>query len=221
MATFSKRENSKGEITYQVKVRIKGYPIETATFKRKTDATKWAKQTESAMEEGRYFKTAEAKKHTLAELIDRYIKFELPQRKSDHQKFEMQLNWWKNKIGAYLLSDITSSLLSEYRDKLQKEPSVKELNDGTKIEKIRSNATVNRYMASLSIVLSIASREWEWLEDNPMFKVTKKKETRGRIRFLSDDERTALLQACENASNPLIYLLVIIALSTGARFSKF
>ena len=53
-----------------------------------------------------------------------------------------------------------------------------------------------------------------------MFKVSKKKESRGRIRFLSDDERDRLLKACEEASNPLIYLLVVIALSTGARFSE-
>ena len=172
------------------------------------------------MKRGKHLKDVEAKKHTFAELIDRYIKYELPDRKSDHQKFEMQLNWWKDKLGAYLLSDITASLLSEYRDILQKEPSVKELKDGTKLEKSRSNATINRYMAALSIALTKASREWEWLEENPMIKVTKKKESRGRLRFLSDDEHNELLKACEQASNPLIHLLVVVALSTGARFSE-
>ncbi len=220
MATISKRENSKGEVSYQVKVRIKGYPTETATFIRKTDANRWAQQTEAAMREGRYFKTAEAKKHTLADLIDRYIENELPHRKSDHQKFEMQLNWWKDRLGKYLLSDVTPALLSEHRDKLKKEPSVKELKNGGRIEKERSDATVNRYMAALSIVLTKAVREYGWLEENPMFKVTKKREGRGRIRFLSDEERNTLLKACQEASNPHIYLLVVIALSTGARFTE-
>lgn len=220
MAEIKKRQKKNGKVSYTVSIRIKGYPALNATFERLTDAKQWANDNESKMKKGKHIKEHEAKKHTLAELIDRYIKYELPNRKSDHQKFEMQLNWWKSKLGAYLLSDITPSLLSEFRDKLQKEPSIKELKDGTKIEKLRSNATVNRYMAALSIALSIASREWEWIEDNPIFKVTKKKEARGRIRFLSDDERNELLKVCAQASNPLIYLLVVIALSTGARYSE-
>lgn len=213
MATIKERKNNSGEISYQAIIRMKSYPTQCATFKRKADAKLWIQQTETAIRDGKYFNTAEAKNHTLAETIDRYIYYELPNRKSDQRKFEMHLNWWKSKIGRYLLSDVTPSLLAEYRDKLQKERS-------TRGDIIRSDATVNRYMASLSIVLTFASREWEWLETNPMFKVKKKKENKGRIRFLSDDERTMLLQACENASNPLIYLLVVIALSTGARYSE-
>ena len=162
MATILTRKNTKGETYYQAKVRMKGFPPESASFKQKTKAVIWANSTETAMREGRYFKTAESKKHTLDELIDRYIQDELPNRKSDHQKFEMQLNWWKDRLGAYLLSDITAALLAEYRDKLKKEPSIKDLKDGGTIEKERSNATVNRYMASLSIALSVASREWEF-----------------------------------------------------------
>jgi hypothetical protein len=56
----------------------KGIPASTATFKRLTDAKKWGQQTESAIREGRYFKTAEARKHTFSELADRYIKDVLP-----------------------------------------------------------------------------------------------------------------------------------------------
>lgn len=222
MATIQKRVKKSGKITYTATIRIKGTKSKSinASFERLTDAKQWVAEYETKIKKGKHLKDIEAKKHTLAELIDRYIKFELPNRKSDHKKFETQLNWWKGKIGNYLLSDITPSILSEYRDILKREPSIKILKDGGTIEKERSNATVNRYMASLSIALTIASREWEWLEENPMFKVTKKSETSGRVRFLSDKERIALLDACSHASNPLINLLVIIALSTGARFSE-
>ncbi len=203
MATFTERVNSKGEETIQAKIRMKGHPVVSATFPNITKAKKWAKQTEAAMEDGRYFKTAEAKKHTLADLIDRYIENDLPHRKSDHDRFIMQLTWWKNNIGTYLLSDVTPALIAEYRDKLQREPyKVKELKDGTKEESYFSNATINRYLASLSIALTKASREWGWIEENPMSKVSKRTESRGRIRFLSDEERNALLNACEQASNP-------------------
>jgi integrase len=86
-------------------------------------------------------------------------------------------------------------------------------------KKTRSNATVNRYMACLSIVLSKAVKEWQWMEENPMLKVTKMKEPRGRVRFLSDEERKKLLNECKKLSYEL-YLLVLIAISTGARYGE-
>ncbi|OGI28891.1 MAG: integrase [Candidatus Melainabacteria bacterium RIFOXYA12_FULL_32_12] len=221
MATIQQRKRKNGKSTYTVTIRMKGRPNETATFDRITDAKEWAKDTESAIKQSRYFKTSESRKHTLADLIDRYIENELPQRKSDRQKFAMQLNWWKKHIGAYFPSDITPALLAEYRDKLQKEPIRYIETESRKKEPIyRSNATVNRYMAALSIAFTIATNEWGWLEDNPMRKVKKKTEPRGRIRFLSEEERKALLKACQKVDNPYLYPVVVLALSTGGRFSE-
>lgn len=42
-----------------------------------------------------------------------------------------------------------------------------------------SNATVNRYMGALSTAISTAVKEWEWMEENPLRKVSKLKEPRG------------------------------------------
>lgn len=208
MANIEKRETSKG-ITYRVKVRLKGYPIQTATFERLTDARKWIQDTESSIRDGRHFKTSEAKKHTLAELIDRYIKNVLPLKPKSEAKQKAQLHWWKQEIGSYTLASITPSLIAEYRDKL--------LNTQT-IRKDKMNpATVVRYLAALSHAFTVAINEWGWLEDSPMRKVTKPKEARGRVRFLSDNERTALLQACHRSDNKYLYAIVVLALSTGMR----
>jgi integrase len=77
---------------------------------------------------------------------------------------------------------------------------------------------VNRYLAALSDAFTVAVKEWEWLEDSPMRKVKKPKEPRGRVRFLSEDgERPRLLKACEESSNPYLYPVVVLALSTGMR----
>jgi len=215
MAEIKKRTKKNGKISYTASIRIKGYPSLNATFDKLTDARIWANNYESAMKLGRHIKDAEAKKHTLAELIDRYIHNELPRRKSDQEKFEMQLLWWKNKVGAYLLSDITPALLSNYKEVLGTEESPKPKNGNT----TRSNATVNRYMACLSVVLTKAVKEWQWMEENPMLKVAKLQEPRGRVRFLSDKERVNLLEACKQISYEL-YLVVLIAITTGARYSE-
>lgn len=215
MATIRELTGKDGKKTYHVEVRVKGYKPMRATFDRKTDAKTWASDIESKMRRGKKIKDAEATKHTLAELIDRYIEEELPNRKSDQAKFKMQLNWWKDKIGAYFLSAITPSLLSQCKDVLAKEPSSKP----QKGKITRSGATVNRYMACLSIVLSKAAKEWEWIEENPMFKVSKKPETRGRVRYLSEEEKYRLLIECQKISKEL-YLMVLIAITSGARYSE-
>ena len=61
MATIVERKNTKGETYYQAKIRMKGFPPESASFKSKTKAVKWAHSIEVAMIEGRYFKTVESK----------------------------------------------------------------------------------------------------------------------------------------------------------------
>lgn len=223
MATILERKNKKGETYYQAKIRMKGFPSESASFKQKTKAVKWASSIETAMREGRYFKTAESQKHTLDELINRYIDIALPNRKSDHQKFEMHLGWWKNELGRYLLSSITPMMISECRDKLQKEPFKYKKSNNEKepdVPVYRSNATVNRYMASLSIAYTIAVNEWGWVEENPVRKVKKRTESRGRVRFLSEDEQKVLLKACNEVDCSYLHLVVVLALSTGGRFSE-
>jgi hypothetical protein len=45
-----------------------------------TEARKWVQITEAAILAGRHFKTAAAKRHTLAELIDRYLATVLPHK---------------------------------------------------------------------------------------------------------------------------------------------
>jgi len=121
MANIQKRVSKSGSVSYRVLVRLKGYPLQTATFARLTDARKWAQDTESAIRDGRHFKTTEAKRHTLGELIDRYTRDVLPTKKPGINQAS-QLAWWKEKLGAYTLADITPALLAEYRDKLASEP---------------------------------------------------------------------------------------------------
>lgn len=203
MASITEREKN-GKKVYNVRVRMKGTPLQSATFERLTDAKKWIQQTESAIREGRHFKNVEAKRHTLADLVERYLENCNPS--SDYKR---QLNYWKDAIGHYTLADVTPALITEQRDKLSSEKTYRK----TK----RSSSTVNRYLAALSTAFTTAVKEWGWLEDNPLRRVSKLKEPRGRVRFLSDDERPRFLEACKQSDNKDLYLAVVLALSTGAR----
>jgi len=201
MASIEKRTTQDGKTSYRVKIRLKGYPVQTATFARLTDARKWVQDTESAIREGRHFKTAEAKKHTFDELVERYCSEVLPSYSEREQKERTsKLKWWGKGIGHSLLSDITPTAIAEQKNKLA-----------------RSAATVDKYLKNLSHAFNIAVNEWGWLEDNPVKKVKSPKLPRGRVRFIDDDERTKLLQACKDSSNDWLYLTVTLALSTGMR----
>ncbi|MFQ5482895.1 MAG: tyrosine-type recombinase/integrase, partial [Nitrospinaceae bacterium] len=204
MANFEERVLNNGKKVFRVRVRMKGQPVQTATFHRLTDARKWAASIESSIREGRHFKTTEAKRHTLGELVDRYLKDVLPAKSDSMQRDQWtQLHWWKEQIGDQLLADVTPSLIAECRDRLMKEKGPK--------GKKRSPATANRFLAALSHALTIAMKEWGWLEDSPMRKVQRPKEPRGRVRFLADDERERLLQACQESEESFLYPVVILA----------
>jgi integrase len=221
MASIRKRTNKDGSISYRVDVRLRGFPPQRATFARLTDARQWGRNTEAAIKENRYFKTAEASKHTLGELIDRYIRDVLPSKPKQSTDQKQQLEWFKKEIGSFTLADITPARIVECRDKLLSEES-------SRTKRRRSPATVVRYMAALSHAFTVAVNEWGWLDDTPMRKVKKPGLPRGRVRFLSDDstgpsgekidgERTRLLKACQESTNPYLYTVVALALSTGMR----
>lgn len=212
MASIKARQGKDGKLHYHVQIRIKGCPQQNASFLRKTDAERWVQQTESAIREGRHFKTSESKKHTFGELVDRYIRDVLPTKKKSEKKQAAQLIWWKEQLGCYYLSDVTPAMIAEQRDTL--------LRGITKRGSARSTSTVVRYMAALSHVFTVAMKEWGWVDDSPTRKVTKPREPRGRVRFLSDEERSKLLQACKESRNPYLYTIVVLALSCGMRYTE-
>lgn len=212
MATITKRTGVNG-IRYHVKIRLAGYPAQSASFERLTDARKWASDTEADIRAGRHFKASESKRHTFADVVARYEQEVAPTIPKEWKHRQAHLEWWKGHIGAYTLADVSPALITECKARLQ----AGALADGKPGPKPRQNATVVRYMAALSAALGVACREWQWLDTNPMEKVSKPTLPRGRVRFLSDDEREKLLEACEKSENKLLYPVVVLALSTGMR----
>lgn len=222
MATILKRIKKDGTPYFRVRVRMKGHRPVEGNFERLTDAKKWVQDTESAIREGRYFRTAEAQRRTFGELVDRYIRDEIPKRRSCKKKYESQLLWWKQELGHFVLKDITPAVIAEARDKLLRAPLARNHHQGKlpPQKQTKGPATVVHYMAVLSHALSVAVREWMWMEDNPALKVRKPALPEGRSRFLSDDERESLLGACRVSPNPYLYIVVVLALSSGARYSE-
>lgn len=209
MQGIEKRINKDGSFTYRARVRIKGHPSISESFSSLALAKKWKRDTESAIEQGRFQFPSQEKKHTLGELIDRYIETILPTKPKNARNLKQHLLWWKHELGHHLLSEIKPSHIAHKRDRL--------LSQDTCYNKPRSSTTVVRYIASLSHAFSIAVKEWEWMDENPVRKINKPKLPQGRIRFLDESEKNRLLDACKQSTSVYLYPVVVLALSTGMR----
>jgi integrase len=207
LATIRARKDKQGTMHFHVQVRMLGYPSRTATFPTRRMAERWAATVEAEMIEGRHFKNAGARRHTLSEAINRYSAEEAP-KKRDVRTRLIRLRWWKEQLGHLKLADVTADILADHRGKLEREPA----REGGKA---RKPATVNRYLAYLSHVFTVAKKEWRWIDSDPFESVSKLPESKGRIRFLTEDERARLLE--ETAKDAQLHLLVVLALATASR----
>jgi integrase len=208
LANIQKRnwtDNEGGQRTsYRVQIRRHGFPPISRTFQRKSDADRWARETEADMSRRRYFPQHQAERHTLADLVDRQLEAVKIDRPHDYERQKVILGWWKEKLGEYTLATLTPDLIARHRDQLQSKEG-------------RMPSTVNRYLSALSKAFGNAVKEWHWIADNPMHRVSKKPEPRGIVRYLHDAERRSLLDACRKSEYNPLYLIVLFALTTGMR----
>jgi integrase len=137
-----------------------------------------------------------------------------------------RIAWWIDRLGDRPAESITDDDVFEALEDLATTPARRYAGldaDGRKIFRIRapkrSNSTVNRYHVALGALFSWAIKRrrmpkgWE----NPCRKIERQREPAGVVRFLSDAEREQLLEACRASSWDRLYLLVILAITTGAR----
>jgi integrase len=215
-----------GQVAYRVQVRRKGRPPEFASFPNRKEAVAWAESLEASIREGRHFPHAAAKRTSFDALAKDYIETVLaefdPKEKTTRIR---QLAWWSKQFAGLSLADMTADRISHARDRLsaetftrgrpRKDSKTRELIAPKEYK--RSGATLNRYLATLSHAFSFAVKERRLMERNPVSDISRKKEPRGRTRFLSDGERTALLDACAKSEWPALHALVLLAITTGAR----
>ncbi len=207
MGHIKDRDLKDGTTRFYAEVKLKGFPRLTATFSRKTDAKRWIQKTESELRCGRNQLVGESQKHTFKDAVERYFK-----EQSVSVVKRGHLIWWEKELGHFYLKDIRPSLISQKKQKLLSEPTDKGV--------LRSGSTCNRYLATLSHLMSTCEKQWEWIADNPVRKISREKESRERTRFLSPEERKRLLMACKESDNPLLLTFVAVQLSTGCRYNE-
>lgn len=215
-----------GEACYRAQVRVKGRPPRSANFPSKREAKEWAESLETAIREARYHPHLRGARTTFAELVAQYeTSAAFLKLKPDGQRSRTQhLKFFSQEWRGLNLSEIQPDRVAAARDRLlatrfrrSRERFDKKGKVVAPKTYVRAGGTVNRYLATLSHLFTLAMKEWNLLDRNPVRGISKAKESRGRVRFLSDEERAALLAACSASDWQPLTALVLLAISTGAR----
>jgi len=138
-----------------------------------------------------------------------------------------RLYWWKARLGARVLTSLEGDheAIDAAMHALADEDATYyagKARDGRPIFRSRgkrSGGTINRYKAAFASVIKFARRKplvprgWS----SPLAGIEREPESPGRLRYLSHDEYKRLLAACRVSRWPQLYLLVKLAVESGAR----
>lgn len=202
MASIQKRTRSNGRVSWDVRVRVQGYPNLARSFRTKLEAERWASVTEAAAK-GRTLAVSQSA--SLGDLLDEFEPRAKPSTK-------LLLGYWRDQLGDLQLREVTPALIAKHRDCLIGAPT---RSFGQKRLKPRSSDTVRKYLHALSAAFKYGIRELHWIEANPVASVSKPPQSKWRTRFLSDAERQKLLKESEGV--PHLYAAVLMSVTTGIR----
>jgi integrase len=149
----------------------------------------------------------------LAQAAERYLASKTRKRTIEADRRQLEL--LKAEFGEETpLAEITASRISAYKAK--RLAAVRKIGEGeAAVERRLTAAAVNRPLALLRHLLRLAHEEWETIDNVPRIRL--EKEPQGRLRWLTQQEITRLLDACTKSKNKELRPAVIVALNTGLR----
>jgi integrase len=202
MASIQRR----GEV-YRVRINRKGYSTLSKTFATRQEALKWARNTETQIDEGRIrptgaptIRTVEGT--TFGEACAHYERTHT-RFKKNHRSEALILKALANRFGELPINRIGQPEIAQLRDQL--------------LQKGRSGTTVAHYLNAVSKVFQMLKAEWGLDIANPVIGIKRPKPNPPRVVRLSREAIDTLLEACEAASEPLLTPIVKVALETGMR----
>ncbi len=149
--------------------------------------------------EGKWFDRLPGEERTFKQMMERYMAEHSTPKKASSKRDRGSLTHLLPFFGSYTISEITPQLISEYKT--------------TRRGQKASPSTINRELALMKHAFNLALKEWEWVNDNPVKKVSMEKEPPARDRWLTYEEEERLL----SVSPQWLEQMIIFAIETGCR----
>jgi len=193
MATIRK----KGEFQWHVQVRRKKVTA-TKTFTHKADAEAWAREIESEIDRGVYLSRKESAETLFEEVCLKYENEVVPKFKgaaTDRSRIKTLIEH----LGNRPVADITSSVLSSFRDKRLK---------------THSNQSVIHELTLVNRILKSCIMDWGIAIPGGIPIVRKPSSPVGRSRRVGQEEIEAIVKATES---PMLSAVLRLAMETAMR----
>lgn len=122
--------------------------------------------------------------------------------KKDYQGQMQRVDYWCNIFGDRIMTDIDIFDIREHIDSM--------------IDAGERTSTINRKKAVLSSIYKFALSRG-YIDENIIRNIVIDNDTKHRDRVLTESERSRLIKACKDSYWDKLYLLVLMAMVTGAR----
>ena len=198
MASIAQRDNG----TWQAKIRQRGYPTQSGTFRTKAEAQQWSRVIESEMARSVFIPRAEAEATTLHDALIRYMSEITPRKKGSVQEVVRVKQLLRNHLANRPLASLQGKDFAQYRD-----------------DRLKSVApsTVVKELAIFSHLFSVCNKDWGIAITNPIQNISKPAINNARNRRLVGDEESRLMNELGVSRNIWLRPLSEFAIQTAMR----
>lgn len=197
MATFAERKNGR----WQAKIRKNGHKL-SKTFKRKSDARRWATQIEASIDNSVFESSHEAENICIHTLLDRYFDEVFADKKSV-RNLRYKTNQLKKILGHLKLIELTVHVAREFKQ--------------YRLECVKKD-TVRKELLLLKKMIRYAMTEWQihLPKGNPFDSISLPEKGKSRDRRLEIGEESKLIEAALEYGGVMADIIAI-AVQTGMR----
>lgn len=202
MANVTQRASGK----WQAKIRRTGFPDQSKSFDKKSDADAWARAVEREMDIGAFIKRDDSERTTFKVAAERYKNEILPAKRSIQQA-ESVIKLLCEHFGKFSLASINAAMISKFRDE--------------RLKCVKPQTVVHE-LNMISRIYKAAMLDWGIAipQGVPTAAVRKPRIENARTRRLEPGEWMMLSEALSQCASPAPLAVAEFAIETAARLSE-